>query len=98
MAEAGYADAVVVAAGQSRRMGGPDKLSLSLAGRPLLAWCVETLARTPAVGRIVVVAGADRVDPLSAAPWLRAVGAPATSLVRPCRMPRLILTAPHPPA
>lgn len=75
MAEAGYADAVVVAAGQSRRMGGPDKLSVSLAGRPLLAWCVEALARTPAVGGIVVVAGADRVLPLSAAPWLRAVGA-----------------------
>lgn len=71
----GYADAVIVAAGESRRMGGPDKLMVSLSGRPLLAWSVEALARTPAVGAIVVVAAPGRANELRDASWLQATGA-----------------------
>ena len=66
------ADAVVVAAGSSTRMGGIDKLTAPLAGRPLLAWTVEALAAVPLVERIVVVAAADRVEDLRGAAWLPA--------------------------
>ncbi len=49
------ADAVVVAAGRSARMGGRDKLAADLAGRPVLAWSVQALAASPLVERIVLV-------------------------------------------
>ncbi|HEX5467330.1 MAG TPA: 2-C-methyl-D-erythritol 4-phosphate cytidylyltransferase [Candidatus Limnocylindrales bacterium] len=71
----GFADAVVVAAGRSRRMGGQDKLMAPLAGRPLLSWCLGSLAAAPAVGALVVVAAPERVADLAAAPWLQASGA-----------------------
>jgi 2-C-methyl-D-erythritol 4-phosphate cytidylyltransferase/2-C-methyl-D-erythritol 2,4-cyclodiphosphate synthase len=64
------ADAIVVAAGRSTRMDGTDKLTVDLAGRPLLARALEAIATTPEVERIVVVTARDRVDELTAAPWL----------------------------
>jgi 2-C-methyl-D-erythritol 4-phosphate cytidylyltransferase / 2-C-methyl-D-erythritol 2,4-cyclodiphosphate synthase len=70
--EAAFADAVIVAAGSSSRMGGTDKLEADLAGRPLLAWSVEAMARARAVGRLIVVTAADRVDRLREAAWLQA--------------------------
>src|SRR3972149_1888226 len=48
-------DAIVVAAGTSSRMGGPDKLLVPLGGRPLLARALEAVAASPVVGRIVLV-------------------------------------------
>lgn len=54
------ADAVVVAAGRSERMGGTDKLAAPLAGRPVLAWSVAALAASPLVERIVVVRSAEQ--------------------------------------
>jgi molybdopterin-guanine dinucleotide biosynthesis protein A len=48
---------VILAGGQSRRMGGGDKGLLDLAGQPMLAHVVERLA--PQVGRIVVNANGD---------------------------------------
>jgi molybdopterin-guanine dinucleotide biosynthesis protein A len=48
---------VILAGGQSRRMGGGDKGLLELAGRPMLAHVVERLA--PQVGRLVVNANGD---------------------------------------
>jgi len=63
-------DAVVVAAGASTRMGGPDKLGLLVGGRPVLAWTLAALAAVPIVRRIVVVTAAERVVEISAAPWL----------------------------
>lgn len=48
-------DAIVVAAGTSNRMGGPDKLVVPLGGRPLLARALEAVAASPVVGRIVLV-------------------------------------------
>jgi 2-C-methyl-D-erythritol 4-phosphate cytidylyltransferase/2-C-methyl-D-erythritol 2,4-cyclodiphosphate synthase len=73
MAEGRYhvaVDAVVVAAGRSTRMGGIDKLTASIGGRPLLAWTLDAFAATPGVERIVVVAAADRAQALGAEPWL----------------------------
>src|SRR6188474_2310851 len=64
------ADAIVVAAGASLRMGGVDKLAAPIDGRPLLAWTLDALAVTPAVARLVVVTSADRVDAIRDAPWL----------------------------
>ncbi|MGH2511059.1 MAG: NTP transferase domain-containing protein, partial [Candidatus Limnocylindrales bacterium] len=69
---AGTIDVVVVAAGSSRRMAGRDKLTAPIGGRPLLAWTLERLASAPEVGRIVVVAGADRLPMVRAASWLPA--------------------------
>ena len=62
MSSSPFADAVVVAAGSSRRMGGIDKLQLDLAGRPVLAWSVAAMRAAGAVRDIIVVTGADRVD------------------------------------
>jgi molybdenum cofactor guanylyltransferase len=48
---------VVLAGGQSRRMGGGDKGLLDLAGKPMLAHVIERLA--PQVGRLVINANGD---------------------------------------
>lgn len=53
-------DAVIVAAGGSRRMGGLDKLEARIGGRTLLHWTIDAIARSPIVERIVLVAGHDR--------------------------------------
>jgi 2-C-methyl-D-erythritol 4-phosphate cytidylyltransferase/2-C-methyl-D-erythritol 2,4-cyclodiphosphate synthase len=54
------ADAVVVAAGRSERMGGRDKLAADLAGRPVLAWSLAAIAASPMVERIALVRTAER--------------------------------------
>jgi 2-C-methyl-D-erythritol 4-phosphate cytidylyltransferase/2-C-methyl-D-erythritol 2,4-cyclodiphosphate synthase len=66
------ADAIVVAAGSSRRMGGLDKLAAPIGDRPLLAWTLVALAAAPEVERIAVVVGAGGVEALLAATWLPA--------------------------
>ena len=78
------ADAIVVAAGSSTRMGGIDKLAVELAGRPLLAWSIDALAAVPVVERIVVVMARERVTSVEAAPWLspKVVGIVAGGLRR----------------
>ncbi len=70
-----FADAVVVAAGTSRRMAGTDKLLADLGGRPVLRWALDSMAAAPSVRDIVVVAAPDRVSALSALPWLAALRA-----------------------
>jgi 2-C-methyl-D-erythritol 4-phosphate cytidylyltransferase/2-C-methyl-D-erythritol 2,4-cyclodiphosphate synthase len=70
-----YADAVVVAAGSSRRMEGGDKLFADLGGRPVLRWAIDSMALAPCVRGVVVVAPADRVATLSALAWIQDVGA-----------------------
>lgn len=47
--------AVIVAAGSSRRMGGENKLLMSLCGRPVLAHTLEAFERSRAVRDIVLV-------------------------------------------
>ena len=64
------ADAIVVAAGSSTRMGGPDKLAAQIGGRPLLAWTLDALARSTSVARIVVVTAAAHVAEIAGAAWL----------------------------
>lgn len=66
------ADVVVVAAGQSARMDGIDKLAIEVAGRPLLAWTLEAVAAAAEVERIVIVTSAERVSEVAAAAWLPA--------------------------
>jgi 2-C-methyl-D-erythritol 4-phosphate cytidylyltransferase / 2-C-methyl-D-erythritol 2,4-cyclodiphosphate synthase len=66
------ADAIVVAAGSSRRMDGIDKLTHEVGGRPLLAWSIDALAASDAVERIVVVTAPDRVAVVRDASWLAA--------------------------
>jgi 2-C-methyl-D-erythritol 4-phosphate cytidylyltransferase/2-C-methyl-D-erythritol 2,4-cyclodiphosphate synthase len=66
------ADLVVVAAGQSTRMGGTDKLAVEIGGRPLLAWTLEAVSAAPVVERIVLVAPPERVADLARASWLPA--------------------------
>ena len=46
--------------GASTRMGGIDKLTAPIGGRPLLAWTLAAFAASPRVERIVVVTPADR--------------------------------------
>ncbi|MDL2334947.1 MAG: 2-C-methyl-D-erythritol 2,4-cyclodiphosphate synthase [Chloroflexota bacterium] len=65
-----FADAVIVAAGGSTRMGGVDKMAELLLGRSLLQWSVEQMAAAQSVARVIVVARADRVAQLAALPWL----------------------------
>jgi 2-C-methyl-D-erythritol 4-phosphate cytidylyltransferase/2-C-methyl-D-erythritol 2,4-cyclodiphosphate synthase len=71
----GIADAVIVAAGSSQRMGGLDKLDASLGGRPLLRWAVEAFTASRHVASVVVVTSAPRLAALQATPWLADLGA-----------------------
>jgi 2-C-methyl-D-erythritol 4-phosphate cytidylyltransferase/2-C-methyl-D-erythritol 2,4-cyclodiphosphate synthase len=64
------ADAIVVAAGQSSRMGASDKLDHLVGGRPLLAHALAAIAAAPEVRRIIVVTAADRVERIRGADWL----------------------------
>ena len=66
------ADAIVVAAGRSTRMGGSDKLAATIDGRPLLAWTLASLTAAPEVERIVVVTATERLAEVAAAGWLPA--------------------------
>ena len=50
-------------------MGGRDKLTADLVGRPVLQWSVEALAAA-GVERIVIVASHARVAEIAAEPWL----------------------------
>ena len=52
-----FADAIVVAAGESTRMEGIDKRLAPLGGRPLLIRTLEAVAASPSVERIVLVMG-----------------------------------------
>ncbi len=73
--EARFADAVILAAGTSTRMGGPDKLFMEVGGLPLIAWTVRAAAAAATVRRIIVVSRPDRVEALAEVPWLRDIRA-----------------------
>jgi len=62
-------EAIVVAAGSSRRMDGQDKLEADLAGRSVLRRSIEAMAAA-GVDRIAVVTSPARVPSLAAAEWL----------------------------
>jgi len=65
-----FADAVIVAAGSSRRMGGEDKAEASIEGRSALRWAVDAMRGASSVRRVIVVTAVDRVDELQARPWI----------------------------
>jgi 2-C-methyl-D-erythritol 4-phosphate cytidylyltransferase len=57
--------AIIVAAGDSRRMGF-DKLFATIAGRPVIAHTIHAFERADCVGEIIVVARKDRLDEIKA--------------------------------
>ncbi len=56
-----HLSAIVLAAGRSLRMGGPNKLLQPLAGQPLLSHALETVAGLH-LGQVVVITGRDGED------------------------------------
>ena len=54
---------IVPAAGRGTRMRGEDKLFLRLCGKPLLAWCIDTLERCDLVTDVVVALNPDTIAP-----------------------------------
>ncbi|MGI8703447.1 MAG: 2-C-methyl-D-erythritol 2,4-cyclodiphosphate synthase [Candidatus Limnocylindrales bacterium] len=67
-----FADAIIVAAGASRRMHGRDKLREPLGGRPLLAWTLDAVAAARSVGRLIVVGPPEGLDELGEQAWMQA--------------------------
>ncbi|HLO35630.1 MAG TPA: 2-C-methyl-D-erythritol 4-phosphate cytidylyltransferase, partial [Candidatus Deferrimicrobium sp.] len=67
-----FADAIVVAAGSSSRMGGVDKLDALVGGLPLLAHTLNAIAAAPEVRRIILVTSLARIEAMRDAPWLPA--------------------------
>ncbi len=55
--------AVIVAAGESQRMGGVDKVFALLSGKPVLARVVDVFQRCSAVHQIVVVVSQQNIEP-----------------------------------
>ena len=66
----GFADAVIVAAGASSRMGGMDKSQAPILGRPALRWAVDAMRAATTVRRIIVVTAPERLADLQAASWI----------------------------
>ena len=64
------ADAIIVAAGGSTRMGGTDKLLARIDGRPLLAHTIAAIAAADEVASIVVVTTDERRRALVAGDWI----------------------------
>ncbi len=54
--------AIVVAAGNSRRMGDVDKITVSLGGKPVITYSLDTLQQNPMIGQVVLVAPPSRVN------------------------------------
>ena len=50
-----FADAIVVAAGGSRRMDEFDKCFALILGRPLVAWTVAAVAGAESVRKVILV-------------------------------------------
>jgi 2-C-methyl-D-erythritol 4-phosphate cytidylyltransferase / 2-C-methyl-D-erythritol 2,4-cyclodiphosphate synthase len=65
-----FADAIVVAAGTSTRMGGIDKLDAVVAGLPILAHTLRAIAAAPEVRRIFVVTSNERIEAIAGAHWM----------------------------
>ena len=67
--------AIIVAAGSSRRMGGPDKLWIDLGGQPLLARTIAAIAALPPLAELVVVGSPETLrraaELIGDPPWSR---------------------------
>ncbi len=60
--EVGTLSVILLAAGQSTRMGGQDKTVLQLAGRPIIAYSLQVFEQCDLVAQIVIVTHSSRVD------------------------------------
>jgi 2-C-methyl-D-erythritol 4-phosphate cytidylyltransferase len=56
--------AIVVAAGESRRMNGVDKILAPLAGKPVLAWSIEAFQKNAKIERIILVNSQKNLEPV----------------------------------
>ena len=54
----------ILAAGESRRMGGMDKLFAEVAGKPLIAYCLEVFDRSPDIDSIAIATSPANVEPI----------------------------------
>jgi 2-C-methyl-D-erythritol 4-phosphate cytidylyltransferase len=54
--------AIIAAAGESRRMGGIDKVFAPLGGKPILARVIETFQKCKLIDQIVVVVNAKNIE------------------------------------
>jgi 2-C-methyl-D-erythritol 4-phosphate cytidylyltransferase len=68
-----YADVVVLAAGTSERMGGVDKLMVSIAGIPLVTWTLRAVAAATCVRQVILVAPPELADELMHTSHVRAL-------------------------
>ncbi len=66
MAEKGFVSAVIVAAGSSRRMGGINKLLLTLGGKAVLNRTVEAFEKSDDINEIIIAAREDDISEFSA--------------------------------
>ncbi len=55
--------AIIVAAGESRRMGGVDKVFALLGGKPVLARVIDTFHECNSINQVIVVASQQNVEP-----------------------------------
>lgn len=65
MAEKGFVSAVIVAAGSSRRMGGVNKLLLTVKGREVLSRTVEAFEKNSNINEIIIAAREEDIDDFS---------------------------------
>jgi len=56
------AAAIIVAAGRGERMGGKNKMFAPLAGKPVLAWVVDTFQKCNLIDRVVIVLAGDDLE------------------------------------
>lgn len=54
-----------MAAGESRRMQGVDKILAPLGGKPVLAWSIEAFQQCPEVDRIILVNSQGNLEPVN---------------------------------
>lgn len=71
-------DVILTAAGQSRRMQGQDKLTLPLAGRPLIAHSASVFLNWPPLRNLVITVSPGREDELQALILQHTTSSPAT--------------------
>ena len=72
---AGFADAVVLAAGGSSRMDSFDKVQYPILGRPLVAWTVAAAAAATTVRKVILVVRRGQEAAMEQEPWVQAAGA-----------------------
>lgn len=56
--------AIIVAAGESRRMNGVDKILTPLAGKPVLEWSIEAFQKNARIDRIILVNSQKNLAPV----------------------------------